>query len=58
VNLDVGVVFLADGDCGHETSFLTERGLHLCGGPGAGRLRLRAGTPLTITLWGGASRPW
>src|SRR5260370_5891780 len=33
---------------GMRLPFLPGRGLHLCGGPGAGRLRLRAGTPLTI----------
>src|SRR5712691_10359602 len=47
VDLDVGAVLLADGDCGHGASFCW-RGWPAPAGAGAGPLDLRGGTCLSV----------
>jgi hypothetical protein len=57
VDLDVGVVLLADADCGHGASFRWLDGRR----PrvrGAGPVDLRGGTRLSVALRPGPSRPW
>jgi hypothetical protein len=56
VNLDVGVVLLTDGQCGHGDSFRLGRGRRLRGEEPA-RL-ICGGTCLSVALPGDASRPW